>query len=580
MVNLSINGKEIQAVENTTILEAAKNAGIVIPTLCYFKDLNEIGACRVCMVEVEGHDSQLYAACETYVTEGMIVYTDSTRVRKVRRDNIRLILSQHDCHCPTCIRSGNCSLQTLANTLNILDHPYKAEYQEKNTWDLSAPLIKTASKCIKCMRCIQVCDKIQGLNVWDLANTGSRTCVDVRDNLTINQVDCSFCGQCITHCPVGALGARDDTETVLEYIDDPECITVVQVAPAVRTAWAETFGVDRDKATPKKMAAALRQLGFDYVFDTNFAADLTIMEEGSEFIERFTHRDAYKWPMFTSCCPGWVRFMKSQFPDYVDNLSTAKSPQQMFGAITKSYFAETIGVDPHKIKCVSIMPCVAKKAECALPNMNDACDDPDVDVAITTREFDRMIRQKSIVLENLPEEDFDSPLGSGTGAAVIFGATGGVMDAALRSAYFLVTGSNPDPDAFYQVRGMRGWKEANFDVPGAGTVRIAVASGLGNARKLMEAVAAGEVQYDFVEIMACPGGCSGGGGQPIVDGEEMAEERGQVLWRLDKNSQLRYSHENPDIQELYKSYLIKPLGEKSHHLLHTNHHAWLMPNEK
>ncbi len=580
MVKLTINNKEIQAVEGTTILEAAKSAGIVIPTLCYFKGLNEIGACRVCMVELEGQDSKLFAACETYVTDGMNVYTDSTRARKVRRDNIRLILSQHDCHCPTCPRSGNCSLQSLANKLNIIDHPYKAEYQKEINWDLSAPLIKNAAKCIKCMRCIQVCDKIQSLKVWDLANTGSRTCVDVRDNLTINEVDCSFCGQCITHCPVGALGARDDTEKVLEYIDDPECITVVQVAPAVRTAWAETFGMEREKATPKRMAAALRQLGFDYVFDTNFGADLTIMEEGSEFVERFTHKDKYKWPMFTSCCPGWMRFIKSQFPAFIDNVSTSKSPQQMFGATTKSYFAQRIGVDPHKIRCISVMPCVAKKSECALPTMKDACGDPDVDIVITTREFDRMLRQKSIVLDNLQEEEFDSPLGSGTGAAIIFGATGGVMDAALRSAYFLVTGSNPDPDAFYQVRGMKGWKEANFDIPGAGTVRIAVVSGLGNARKIMEALAAGEVEYDFVEVMACPGGCSGGGGQPIVDGEELADERGQVLWRLDKNSQLRYSHENPDIQELYKSYLGKPLSEKAHHLLHTDQHGWRMPNEK
>ena len=580
MVNLTINGKEIQAVEGTTILEAAKNAGIVIPTLCYFKDLNEIGACRVCMVEVEGIETQLFAACKTYVEEGMIVYTDSTRARKVRRDNIRLILSQHDCHCPTCARSGNCSLQTLANQLNILDHPYKAEYQKEITWDLTAPLIKNAAKCIKCMRCIQVCDKIQSLNVWDLANTGSRTCVDVRDNLTIREVDCSFCGQCITHCPVGALGARDDTDKVLEYIDDPDYVTVVQVAPAVRTAWAEMFGIEREKATPKRMAAALRQLGFDYVFDTNFAADLTIMEEASEFVERFTHQDKYKWPMFTSCCPGWVRFIKSQFPAFVDNVSTSKSPQQMFGAIAKSYFAQRIGIDPHKIRCISVMPCVAKKSECAIPIMNDACGDPDVDIVITTREFDRMLRQKSIVVENLQEEEFDSPLGSGTGAAIIFGATGGVMDAALRTAYNMVTGTNPDPDAFYQIRGMKGWKEANFDVPGAGTVRIAVASGLGNARKLLTALAAGEVQYDFVEIMACPGGCSGGGGQPIADGEELAEERGQLLWRLDKGSQLRYSHENPDIQELYKEYLVKPMSEKAEHLLHTDQHGWLMPNEK
>ena len=577
MVNLIINNKAVSVPEGTTILDAAKTVNIVIPTLCYLKDINEIGACRVCVVEVEGLD-RLVAACNTPVTEGMVIHTDSARARKARRNNLRLILSQHDCHCPTCFRSGNCSLQKLANDLNILDMPYKTVCAE-NEWDPTAPLIRNESKCIKCMRCIQVCDKIQSLNIWDLANTGGRTTVNVSGNRTILESDCAFCGQCITHCPVGALQARDDTARLADALEDPDIITVVQVAPAVRTAWAESFGVDRDFATPKRMAAAMRRIGFDYVFDTNFTADLTIMEEGSEFIERFTHRDEYSWPMFTSCCPGWVRFLKGQYPEYTDNLSTAKSPQQMFGAVTKSYFAKKIGVDPHRIFCVSIMPCSSKKSECALPTMKDACGDPDVDVVITTREFARILHAKSIRPEALPEEEFDSPLGTGTGAAVIFGATGGVMDAALRSAYYLITGTNPDADTFTAVRGMDGWKEAVFSIPGAGDVRVAVVSGLGNTRRLIETLKAGEVSYDFVEVMACPGGCAGGGGQPIVDGCEMAEVRGDHLWKLDRESPIRFSHENPDIKAIYEDYFEKPLGPLSHHLLHTDHHGWNMPGK-
>ena len=360
---------------------------------------------------------------------------------------------------------------------------------------------------------------------------------------------------------------------------DPTLTTVVQVAPAVRAAWTEYFAPSSGQAAPGVLASALRELGFDYVFDTNFSADLTIMEEGSEFIERFTHKDAYSWPMFTSCCPGWVRFVKGQFPQFAKNLSTAKSPQQMFGAVAKSYFAEKIGIDPKNLRVISVMPCTSKKAEAALPTMKDACGDADVDVVITTRELVRMLRCSMIDPAALEEGSFDSPLGSGTGAAVIFGATGGVMDAALRSAYYLVTGENPDPDAFTAVRGMQGWKEASFDIPGAGTVRTAVVSGLGNTRKLMEAIASGHVQYDFVEVMACPGGCAGGGGQPIHDGEECAEARGNVLWRLDHKMPLRFSHENPDVQALYKEYLGKPLSERSHHLLHTDIEAWQMPQE-
>lgn len=572
MVKLTINGIEIESRKDTTILEAARKAGINIPSLCYLPELNEIGACRVCVVEIEGHD-RLASACNTPVQDGMVIYTNSKRARKARKANLHFMLSQHNCHCPTCVRNGNCALQTLASEMNVLGLVYDESIPE-NRWDTSKPIIRKESKCIKCMRCVQVCDKIQGVNVWDVSGTGSRSTVDVSGNRSFDESGCTYCGQCITHCPVGALIARDDTDAVLAALDDPEIVTVVQVAPAVRSAWAEAFGVSRKFASPGRMAASLRRIGFDYVFDTNFSADLTIMEEGSEFIERFTHKDQYSWPMYTSCCPGWVRFLKGQYPELTDNLSTAKSPQQMFGALTKSYFAEKIGVDPHKIFSVSIMPCSAKKGECEIPTMNDACGDPDVDIVVTTRGFSRMLKTLGIDPKQLPEEEFDSPLGSGTGAAVVFGATGGVMDAALRSAYYLVTGENPDADAFKSVRGMDGWKEAVFNVPGAGDVRVAVTSGLANTRNLIEAVKAGKAEYDFVEVMACPGGCAGGGGQPIRDCEELAQERGDVLWTLDRESERRYSHENSDVVALYEEFLGKPLGHKSHELLHTDHHAW------
>ena len=575
MVKLTIDGREANVREGSTILEAAASVGIEIPTLCYLKELNEISACRICMAEVEGYE-RLVPSCSEKVAEGMVVHTNSKRARTARETNLKLILSQHDGDCTTCVRSQNCRLQDLAKEFNIIDNPYEKDVK-KNVWPENSYLIRKESKCIKCMRCIEVCDKIQSLRVWDITGSGSRTTVGVRLNRPFTEADCALCGQCITHCPTGALSIRDDTAKVSEALDDPEITTVVQVAPAVRTAWAEDLGLSREEASVGKMVSALRALGFDYVFDTNFTADLTIMEEGSEFIERFTHRDQYSWPMFTSCCPGWVRFVKSQYPEYTTNLSTAKSPQGMFGAVAKSYFAEKIGVDPHKMRVISVMPCTAKKSEADIPNLNDACGDRDVDVVITTRELGRLLRQYHVNMKDLEETQFDSPLGSGTGAAVIFGATGGVMDATLRSAYFLVTGTNPPADAFTAVRGMKGWKEVAFEVPGAGTVRVAVVSGLGNTRALMEAVKSGEAEYDFVEVMACPGGCAGGGGQPIRDGQELADTRGKVLWNLDQKSAIRYSHENPDVQALYSEFLVKPLGEKSHHLLHTDLTEWSVP---
>ena len=389
MVTLVIDNKTVCVPEGTSILDAARTASIDIPTLCYLKDLNEIGACRICMVEIEGQDT-LVAACDNEVHEGMVIHTNSQKVRMTRRVNLQLLLSQHEVNCVKCTRSGNCKLQKLSNDYNLLGAPYQKKLRPAPV-DYSSPILRFENRCVKCMRCVQVCDKMQGVHIWDLVGTGSRTTVGTASANRLSTSLCTYCGQCVTHCPVGALEERDDTDHVYRMLADPELTTVVQVAPAVRSAWAEYFGLTPEQATPGVLASALRQLGFQYVFDTNFSADLTIMEEGSEFIERFTHRDAYTWPMFTSCCPGWVRFVKGQFPQFAKNLSTAKSPQQMFGAIAKSYFAEKIGVDPKNMCVISVMPCTSKKAEAELPTMRDACGDPDVDVVITTRELVRML---------------------------------------------------------------------------------------------------------------------------------------------------------------------------------------------
>ena len=571
MVKLTIDNIAVEVEDGATILDAAKKANIHIPTLCYFKKLNEIGACRICVVEVKDNE-RLVAACNTKAEDGMVVFTNSPRVREARNVNIQLILSEHDCYCTTCVRSGTCQLQKVANDLNIFRNVYETRI-ERNKPHGDFPLVRDAGRCIKCMRCVQVCDKIQALHVWEVQNTGSRTTVAVKEHKKLWETDCSLCGQCITHCPTGALRERDDTQKVYDALADQSKITVVQFAPAVRTAWAEALGLDKDFATEKRMVAAAKALGFNYVFDTDFSADLTIMEEGSEFLDRLQNKGTL--PLMTSCCPGWVRFLKGQYPEFTDNLSTAKSPQQMFGAVAKSYFAKIIGVRPENIFCVSVMPCTAIKHECAIPVMNDAGGDPDVDGSITTREVARMLRADHVGVADLPECEFDNPLGVATGAGVIFGATGGVMEAALRSAYYLVTGENPDADAFSDVRGLDGWKEADYDIKGT-KVKVAVVSGLANTRKLMEALKNGEVSYDFIEVMACPGGCAGGGGQPIHEGEELAGERGAMLYSLDKKNALRFSHENPEIQALYRDFLEKPLSHTAHHLLHTDHHSWEM----
>lgn len=571
MVNLKIDGQKLSVPAGTTILEAAEKVGIKIPHLCYLKDINEIAACRVCLVEKVGMD-KLVTACNTEVEEGVEILTNSPRVREVRRINVELILSDHDCKCVQCVKSGNCTLQRISNDLGIIEQPYK-NIHEVNRWDFDLPIIREASKCVKCLRCVQICDKIQSLNVWDITGSGYRASVGVGNNRKITNADCALCGQCITHCPVGALRERDDIGILRDALADPDKITMVQIAPAIRTAWAEGIGMSKTEATTGKLVSALRRIGFDYIFDTTYTADLTIMEEGSEFIERFTHKEDYSWPMFTSCCPGWVRFAKTQYPDYVKNLSTAKSPQQMFGAMAKTFIAQKLGIDPDKIFSVSIMPCLSKKYEHNVDQVDDAGHGKDVDLVLTTRELDRLIRADNIQPDDLKEETFDPIFGEGSGAGVIFGATGGVMEAALRSAYFLITGENPEPDSFKSVRGMKGWKEATFEIKGL-QVRVAVASGLGNTRRLMEAIRKGEVHYDFVEIMACPGGCVGGGGQPVHDGREYAAPRSEILYGLDKFSGLRFSHENSAVQLTYDEYLEKPNSHRAHELLHTDLENW------
>jgi len=571
MVKLKIDGQNVNVPAGTTIMDAADKLGIKIPHLCYLKGINDIAACKICVVENVG-TQRLISSCNTMAEDGMDILTNSTRVRRARETNVKLILSQHDCVCATCVRSGNCELQKVANDMGILHFRYHMNV-ERNKWDYHLPLIRDASKCIKCMRCIQTCDKIQNMHVWDLNGSGPHVTVGVSEGDDLMDTDCTLCGQCITHCPVGALRERDDIDDMWDALADPDKITIVQVAPAVRTAWGEGIGLSHRKATLGRMVNGLRQLGFDYIFDTNFSADLTIMEEGSEFLERFTHHDDYKWPMFTSCCPGWIRFAKTQYPDMVGQLSTAKSPQQMFGSMIKTYVASKLKVDPNKIFSVSIMPCTAKKYERSVKQVNDAGRGNDVDLVLTTREVSRMMRANHVNPDKLKDEPFDDIFGEGSGAAVIFGATGGVMEAALRSAYFLLTKENPDPDAFKEVRGIRGWKEAKFDIKGT-PVRVAVASGLGNTRSLIEAIRNKEVEYDFVEIMACPGGCSGGGGQPIQEGREMAESRGKILYGLDKVNDLRFSHENSAVQLSYEEFLGEPLSAKAHKLLHTDLKKW------
>ena len=577
MVNLTIDNRAVSVPEGTTIMQAALQLDIHIPHLCFLKEINEIAACRVCVVEVEGKD-RLFTACNSVVEPDMVVHTNSPKVMRDRRKTVEMILSEHDCKCATCVRSGNCSLQKLSNDLNIQDVPFHT-IVERASWDKTFPLIKDSAKCIKCQRCISVCDKVQSLGIWQLESTGSLSTVNVSLGRSIREADCSLCGQCITHCPVGALRERDDTDKVWDAMADPNKTVVFQIAPAIRTAWGEYFGMDAKEATVNKIADALKRMGADYVFDTVFSADLTIMEEATEFIHRFTEGDCKNMPMFTSCCPGWVRFLKSQYPHLTPRLSTAKSPQQMFGAVMKSYFAQSIGKKPEDIFTVSIMPCVAKKGESNMELYFGEYAGRDTDVVLTNRELVRMLRASHIDPHTLEDIPFDRLMRDGSGAGVIFGATGGVMEAALRTAYFLITGSDPEPDAFSVVRAQSdrfGVNEATVNINGI-EVKAAVVSGLGNTRKLIDALERGEVHYDFVEVMACPGGCVGGGGQPIHEDQEMAYSRGKTLYFLDANAKVRFSHHNEDIQKLYEDYMEKPNSHRAHMLLHTDHDAWEMP---
>ncbi|MDO4178230.1 MAG: [FeFe] hydrogenase, group A [Phascolarctobacterium sp.] len=567
MVNLTIDGIKVTVAKGTTIMQAAANVGIIIPKLCFLKNINEINACKVCVVEIQGQN-RVVTACTTPVEEGMVVFTNSPKARETRRTNVELILSQHDCVCATCIRCGTCALQKVATDLGIYEIPYKQEIVDE-PWDRSFPLIRDSKKCIKCMRCVQVCDKIQGLKIWDIINTGSRTTIGVSDNKDIRTSDCSLCGQCIIHCPTGALYARTDNPALFKALADPSKVTVCQIAPAVRAAWAEAFNLPEELATEGRLVACLKRIGFDYVFDTNFAADVTIWEEASELIERLGKPSAHKWPMFTSCCPGWVSFVSFRYPEFKDNLSTTKSPQQIFGAIAKSYFAKQIGVEAKDMFSVSVMPCVSKKRECAQPGMRSS-GTQDVDMVLTTRALIRLMRSEHINPMLLAEQPFDSPLGSSTGAAVIFGVTGGVMEAALRTAYKTVLGEEAPDDAFTSVRGLEGRKEATFQL-GDVTLKTCTVSTLRKAAELLEEIKAGKAHFDFVEVMTCPGGCINGGGQPFHESEAYAQVRSNKLYRLDANRKIRQSHNNPEVQELYRDFLERPLSHLAEELLHSDH---------
>ncbi len=572
MVKAIINDISIEMPEGSSILSAAHAAGVSVPTLCTIKDVSDIGACRVCVVEVEGCE-RLVPACNTPLEEGMVIKTDTPRVLEARRVNVSLLLSQHKVECALCVRNGNCVLQSLAQELNLLDVPYEASIRTE-AWDGAFPLIRDGSKCVRCLRCVQICSKVQGCDVWEVKNRATRMDVGVCAGLPIQEAGCTLCGQCITHCPTGALRVRDDVNAVLEALADPDVACVVQVAPAVRTSWGEALGLSLEVATEGRLAATFKALGFDYVFDTNFAADMTIMEEGSEFVERLG--GSGNLPLLTSCCPGWVRYLKAHRPGWLGNLSSAKSPQQMFGALLKEHVGPKLGMTsengPTRIFHVSCMPCVAKKYEAAVEEMARE-EGADVDAVLTVRELIRLVRLMHVDVAQLAEIPFDDPMDEGSGAAVIFGATGGVMEAALRSAYFLVNGVNPDADAFSDVRGMDGWRERTFDI-GGGCVRVAIASGLANAARLLDALEAGDVDYDFVEVMACPGGCAGGGGQPIHEARELAGDRGRVLYDLDQCRAVRFSHENPHVSACYEDFLGSPLSECAHHLLHTDQQTW------
>ncbi len=566
-VNLKINGLDVSAPAGSTILEAAHIAGIKIPTLCFLKEINEIGACRMCIVEVKG------ARNLVAINEGMEVRTNTPELIAARKRTLELILSDHDKKCLSCVRSGNCELQALCQELGVADEQYFAG--EANHYELdtsAAHMVRDNNKCILCRRCSAVCEKSQAVGVIGPNQRGFATFIGSPFDMGLGETSCVSCGQCIAACPTGALYEKDFVDEVLAAVEDPAKHVVVQPAPSVRAALGEEFGYPMGTDVEGKMAAALRRIGFDKVFDTDYSADLTIMEEAHEFIERVQNGGVL--PMMTSCSPGWVKYCEHYFPDLLDHLSSCKSPQQMFGAVTKTYYAEKMGLDPKDIVCVSVMPCTAKKFEVGRDDQ-DAAGVPDVDISITTRELARLIRKGGIDFRSLPEEGFDDPLGESTGAGVIFGATGGVMEAALRTAVETLTGEELADVEFQEVRGTDGIKEAAYHVADM-DVKVAVASGLSNAKQILEKVRAGEADYHFIEIMCCPGGCVNGGGQPQVHAdvrnfEDVRAIRAKVLYDNDAAKPLRKSHDNPSIKKLYEEYLGEPGSEKAHHVLHTSY---------
>ena len=571
-VNVKINGKDYSVPAGSTILEAARVAGIEIPTLCFLKGINEIGACRMCVCEVKKART-LVAACVYPVGEGMEIITNSPRVLDARKKTLELILSNHNRSCLSCVRSSHCELQTLCHDMGVEDEGTYDGAKTESVPDTSAVhMVRDNSKCILCRRCVSACEKNQAVSVIGANGRGFKTRITSPFEMGLGETSCVSCGQCIAVCPVGAIYEKDYTEDVLKAIADPEKFVVVQTAPSVRAGLGEEFGLPMGISVEGKMAAALRRLGFDRVFDTNFSADLTIMEEANEFVERV--KNGGKLPMITSCSPGWVKFCEHYFPEMTENLSTCKSPQQMFGATVKTYLAEKLGLDPKKIVNVSIMPCTAKKFEIGREDQS-AAGVPDVDYALTTRELARLIKRQGIKFASLPDEGFDDPLGEYTGAGVIFGATGGVMEAALRTAVETITGEPLKNVEFKEVRGTQGIKEATYNVAGM-DVKVAVASGLSNAKELLTKVRNGEATYHFIEIMACPGGCVNGGGQPQVPAAirntvDIRSERAKALYKQDEECKYRKSHENPSIIKIYKEFFGKPGSHKAHEVLHTSY---------
>ncbi len=579
MINLNIDGKYVKVPKGATILDAAKQLGIEIPTLCHL-DLHDLGvvnkaaSCRICVVEVKGRRN-LAPACATPVTEGMEVHTNTMRVLNARKTVLELLLSDHPKDCLTCAKSGQCDLQELAERFCLRENRYEGGSQSTYKKDISPAIARDMDKCVMCRRCETMCNEVQTVGALSGVNRGFNAVVAPAFDMPLEESVCTFCGQCVAVCPTGALVERDYSWQVIEAIADPDKVVVVQTAPAVRAALGECFGMEPGTLVTGKMASALRQMGFKYVFDTDFAADLTIMEEGAELldrIKRFLSGDtSVRLPILTSCCPAWVKFFEHQYPDLLDVPSTAKSPQQMFGAIAKNYLAGKLGIPREKLVVVSVMPCLAKKYECARPEFS-VDGNPDVDISISTRELAHLIKRANIDFVSLPDSDFDSPLGESTGAAVIFGTTGGVIEAATRSAVEWLTGKPLEDVNFSALRGLEGCREAKLKV-GDLELHIGIAHELGNARKLLDAIRAGTVEpFHAIEIMACPGGCIGGGGQPYHHGNmEIIRKRQGAIYREDEAKVRRKSHENPDIIKLYEEYLGKPLGEKSHHLLHTHY---------